>query len=124
MPVKYSLPVKNARLQAVIDAIGRGGKLKIGTDGMGQVLATVELDSPAFEEPEDGYMILASTPRKDLAADRTGKAEAAIITDAKGSIIVDGLTVSEGEGGDIELSSVNIRADQEVRITSGIITHS
>lgn len=122
MAVVYSTAVKNSRLQAVIDAIGSGGLLKIGTSGMAAVLATVPLASPAFSSPSGGSMNMAGTPLSDVAADGTGTAAAAQITTAGGAVIVDGLTVGTS-GANINLNSTAIQVNQEVRINSGTITH-
>ena len=122
MAVNYSTTVKNARLQAAIDAIGSAGLLKIGTSGMGTVLATITLASPAFGTPAAGVMTLAGTPRTDTAADATGTAAAAQITTAASVVVIDGLTVGTS-GANINLNSLAIQINQEVRIDSGTITH-
>lgn len=41
MAVIYRTPLKHSRLQAVIDDVGSGGLLKIGTTGMGAVRASL-----------------------------------------------------------------------------------
>ena len=121
MAVTYSNTVKNARLQAVIDAIGNGGLLKIGTTGMATTLATIPLANPSFTLGT-GTMTLAGTPLTDTAADATGAAAAAQITTSGGTVIIDGLTVGTS-GSNINLNSTAIQVNQEVRITSGTITH-
>jgi len=121
MAVTYSNTVKNARLQAVIDAIGNGGLLKIGTTGMATTLATIPLATPSFTLGT-GTMSLAGTPLTDTAADATGAAAAAQITTSGGTVIIDGLTVGTS-GSNINLNSTAIQVNQEVRITSGTITH-
>lgn len=123
MAVTYNNTVKAARLQAVIDAIGNGGKLKIGTAAMASTLATITLANPAFGSPTTS-MTLSGTPLSDSSADNSGTAAAAIITTSADVTVVSGLTVTAtGGGGDIELNSTTITAGQEVRITSGTITH-
>lgn len=122
MAINYNTTVKNARLQAVIDAIGSSGKLKIGTTGMGTVLATIPLASPAFDTPADGSMDLAGVPVTDTAADDTGTAAAAQITTSGGTVVIDGLTVGTS-GANINLNSVSLQSGQEVSITAGAITH-
>jgi len=104
MAVNYSTAVKNARLQAVIDAIGSGGTLRIGTAGMGSVLATIPLASPAFSAPSAGAMSLAGTPLTDTAADATGTAAEATINTSGGTAVVTGLTVGTS-GANINLNS-------------------
>jgi hypothetical protein len=122
MAVNYSTAVKNARLQAAIDAIGSAGLLKIGTTGMGAVLATITLGSPAFSAPSGGAMNLNGAPISDTAADATGTAAAAQITTSGGTVVIDGLTVST-TGANINLNSVAIQVNQTVTISSGTITH-
>lgn len=124
MAVTYNDTLKAARLQAVIDAIGAGGKLKIGTAGMALTLSVITLANPAFGSPAGGVMTLAGTPLTDTSADASGVAAAAIVTTSADVTIISGLTVTATSGGgDIELNSTTITAAQEVTITSGAITH-
>lgn len=122
MAVNYDTTTKNNRLQAVIDRIGAGGRLKIGTSGMATVLADIPLASPAFGAAANGSMALAGTPILDSSADATGAAAAAQITTSAGTVIIDGLTVNTS-GANINLNSTAIQINQEVRINSGSITH-
>jgi hypothetical protein len=122
MAVNYDNTTKNNRLQAVIDRIGSGGFLRIGTTGMGTVLATIPLASPAFATPAGGAMALAGTPLTDTAADATGAAAEASIVTSGGTAIISGLTVGTAAA-NINLNSTAIQVGQEVRITSGTITH-
>ncbi len=122
MAVTYSTAVKNTRLQAVIDAIGASGLLKIGTAGMATVLATIPLAATSFSAPSAGSMSLAGVPITDTAADATGTAAEATITTSGGAAVISGLTVGT-TGANINLNSVAIQVNQEVRITSGTITH-
>lgn len=122
MAVVYNTTVKNSRLQAVIDAIGASGRLKIGTAGMAAVLADIPLAATAFSAPSAGAMSLAGVPIADTAADATGTAAEATITTSAGTVVVSGLTVST-TGANINLNSTAIQVNQEVRITGGTITH-
>ena len=125
MAVTYSTAVKNTRLQQVINAIDAGagaGMLKIGTTGMATVLAQIPLAKPSFAAPASGAMTLAGTPVTDTSADATGSAAEATITDSTGAVVVSGLTVGTS-GANINLNSVAIQINQEVRINSGTITH-
>lgn len=121
--MKYSVEVKNRRLQVVNDAIGYDGLLRIGTAGMGKVLSTVKLSTPAFEKPVDGEMSLAGSTNFDPFASATGKARAAQITTASGQVVIDDLSVGKS-GATIILSADDIVEGQEVRITSGTIIHA
>lgn len=122
MPVNYNTAVKNSRLQAAIDAIGLNGRLKIGNAGMVTVLADIPLAAAAFSAPSAGAMNLAGVPIADTAADATGTAAEATLTTSAGVVIVSGLTVGT-TGANINLNSTAIQINQEVRITSGTITH-
>ena len=124
MSVTYRTTLKNARLQAVIDDIDSAGLLKIGTAGMGAVLATITLASPAFGAPSGGAMSLAGAPISDTSADATGTAAAATICKSDGTVVISGLTVGEsGSGANIILVSATLVQGIEVRIDSGTITH-
>ena len=123
MAVNYEVAVKNARLNAVITAIGTTGVLEIGTTGMATVLATINLGNPAGTSAS-GVLTFSGFPRSDTAADASGTAAAARIRTATGGTdIVTGLTVGLS-GADIILDSVNITAGQTVTINSASITHA
>lgn len=123
MAVNYTTAVKNARLDAVVTAIGSTGVLEIGTTGMGTVLATIALGNPAGTST-GGVLTFSGFPRSDTSADATGTAAAARIRTASGGTdIVTGLTVGTS-GSDINLDSVSITAGQTVTITSATITHA
>ena len=93
MAVNYTVAVKNARLNAVITAIGTTGVLEIGTTGMATVLATINLGNPAGTSAS-GVLTFSGFPRSDTAADASGTAAAARIRTATGGTdIVTGLTV-------------------------------
>jgi hypothetical protein len=123
MAVNYTTAVKNARLDAVVTAIGSTGVLEIGTTSMGTVLATIALGNPAGTST-GGVLTFSGFPRSDTSADATGTAAAARIrTSSGGTDIVTGLTVGTS-GSDINLDSVSITAGQTVTITSATITHA
>lgn len=123
MAVTYTTAVKNARLDAVVTAIGSAGVLEIGTTGMGTVLATIALGNPAGTS-SGGVLTFSGFPRSDTSADATGTAAAARIRTASGGTdIVTGLTVGTS-GSDINLDSTSITAGQTVTITSATITHA
>ena len=123
MAVTYTTAVKNARLNAVITAIGTTGVLEIGTAGMATVLATINLANPAGTSAS-GVLTFSGFPRSDTSADNTGTAAAARIRTASGGTdIVTGLTVGTS-GADIILDSVSITQGQQVTINSASITHA
>jgi hypothetical protein len=123
MAVTYTTAVKNARLDAVVTAIGSAGVLEIGTTGMGSVLATIALGNPAGTT-SSGVLTFSGFPRSDTSADNTGTAAAARIRTASGGTdIITGLTVGTS-GSDINLDSTSITAGQTVTINSAAITHA
>jgi hypothetical protein len=123
MSVNYTTAVKNARLGAVVTAIGTAGVLEIGTTGMGTVLATIPLANPAGTT-SGGVLTFSGFPSSDTSADNTGTAAAARIRTASGGTdILTGLTVGTS-GTDVILDSVSITAGQTVTLTSATITHA
>ena len=125
MAVRYSLALRNDRMQKVIDRIDGGtgpGILKIGTAGMGTVLAEITLADPSFGAPASGVITMAGVPRSDTSANATQTAAAAIITNSDGTTVISDLTVGTG-GTDIVLNSVSIVSGQVVTITAGTLTH-
>lgn len=123
MAVTYATAVKNARLDAVVTAIGATGVLEIGTSAMGTVLATIALNSTAGTT-SGGVLTFSGFPKSDTSADATGTAAAARIrTATAGTDIVTGLTVGTS-GSDINLTSTSITAGQTVTISSATITHA
>lgn len=123
MAVVYTQAVKNARLSAVVTAIGTTGVLEIGTAGMASILATISLGNPAGTVAS-GVLTFSGFPRSDTSADNSGTAVAARIRTASGGTdIVTGLTVGTSAA-DIILDSVNISAGQTVTINSATITHA
>lgn len=124
MAVTYSTVTKTAMMQAVADKIDGGsgaGKLKIGTSGMGTVLATIPLSDPCGTVT-NGVLTL-TTPATDSSADATGTAAAAIITDSADTTVISGLTVGTS-GTDITLPTTSITSGVSVSITSATITKS
>ena len=123
MAVTYTTAVKNARLTAVVTAIGSTGVLEIGTTGMASILATIALNSTAGTAAS-GVLTFSGFPKSDTAADNTGTAAAARIRTATGGTdIVTGLTVGTSAS-DINLDSTSITAGQTVTITAATITHA
>ena len=123
MAVTYTTAVKNARLDAVVTAIGATGVLEIGTTSMGTVLATIALNSTAGTT-SGGVLTFSGFPKSDTSADATGTAaEARIRTSSGGTDIITGLSVGTS-GSDINLTSTSITSGQTVTISSAAITHA
>lgn len=123
MAVTYTTAVKNARLGAVVTAIGGTGVLEIGTTGMASVLVTINLNATAGTT-SGGVLTFSGFPKSDTSADNTGTAaEARIRTGTGGTDIITGLTVALSAA-DIILDSLSITAGQTVTISSATITHA
>jgi hypothetical protein len=123
MAIVYSTTVKNSRLQAVIDALGAGALIVIGTSalsGASGVLASIPMASPSFTIAS-GVMTLASVPRSVVATGAGVAAKAELRT--SGSVVVaSGLTVGTS-GADFIINATSISVGQTVQCTSGTITH-
>ena len=101
--------------------VRKGGKLEIGTTGMGTVLATITLDATAGTT-SGGVLTFSSFPKSDSSADATGTAAAARIRTSVNADVVTGLTVGTS-GTDVILDSTSITSGQVVTINSATITH-
>jgi len=122
MAVTYTTTVKNARLDAVVTAIGSTGVIEIGTSGMAAILATITLNASAGTA-SGGVLTLSGFPKSDIA-DGTGTAAAARIRTATGGTdIVTGLTVGTSAS-DINLDSVTITTGELITLTAATITHA
>lgn len=123
MAVVYNMDVKNARLQAVVDALGPNGQLVIGTDslsgGVG-ILVRIPLANPAATVA-GGVLTLAGVPLSDDAIS-TGIAELAELRDGADTTVVSGLTVGTAAT-DLIINAVEISTGQLVQVTAGLITH-
>jgi len=123
MAVTYSTAVKNARLSAVVAAIGTTGVLEIGTAGMSTVLASLSLSNPAGTVAS-GVLTFSGFPKSDTEADASGTAAAARIRTATGGVdLITGLTVGTSMS-DIIIDNVSIVAGQTITINSASITHA
>lgn len=124
MALNYSVAVKNARLQAVVDAIGTAGVLVIGTSalsGATGVLASVPFANPAFNVSA-GAMTTNSLPRTTTAT-AAGTAAKAEIRTSGGVVVASGLTVGTS-GTDVIINATAISVGQTVQVTVGTITHA
>lgn len=125
MAVTYTTAVKTARMTAVRDQVDAGagpGKLKI-RDSSNVVLATLTLADPSGAVSGDTLTFDFDPDITDLAADASGTAHNAIITDSADTTVASGLTVGTS-GTDVILDSVSITAGQAVTITAGTIQHA
>ncbi len=125
MSVIYAAALRTTRMTAVRDAIdvSAAGKLKIGTTGMGSILATLTLADPCGTVSGDVLTLDFDPDISDTSADNTGTAAEATITDSADNIIVSGLTVGTS-GTNVILDSTSITTGQTVTITAGTLTHN
>lgn len=126
MAVIYAAALRTARMNAVVAAIDAGsgaGKLKIGTAGMGSVLATLILADPCGTVSGDVLTFDFDPDISDSSADNSGTAAAAVITDSDDNVIVSGLTVGTSAA-NVILDNLSINAGQTVTIVSGTLTHN
>lgn len=125
MALNYSVAVKDARLQAVVDAIGATGVLVIGTSslagGAPGILASVPFANPAFTVSA-GVMTVNSLPRT-VAASGSGTAAKAEFRTGAGVVVASGLTVGTS-GTDVIINATSISVGQTVQVTVGTITHA
>lgn len=135
MSAGFSTSLRNAQLQAIIDAIDAGsgvGKLKI-YDGSrpaagGGITSQVLLATPVFSDPcasapSSGALTFNSiTSDTDAAAD--GDASWARITDSDDTFVMDVSVGATGSGADIELTDVSIAMHGTVAVGTLTITGS
>lgn len=131
MTIQFSIPVRNARLNAITNTIGASAKLIIysglppancSAAPTGTVLVTMALPS--------SWMLAASSGSKsktgtwaDPAADATGTAGYFRIYDSLLTVCgIQGTITATGGGGDMTLDNINIVEGQTITITSFVLT--
>jgi hypothetical protein len=132
MALIYSPSAVAARLNAVIGAIGSGGKLKL-LSADDTVLVTFSLASPAATV--SGSVMTFSDANGDMnppqqttagimsaTAHEAGTAVKATVTDSADIPVITGLTVGTGAG-NIRLTTNSFTVAQPVQINSATITH-
>jgi hypothetical protein len=128
MAVVYPTATKTARMQALVTALGVGGKLKLfAADGV-TLLATFTLANPAGTVAgsvltlADANGALAGILNTTASAAGTA-ARASLTTSADVDVVTNALTVGTS-GTDIILDNPVLVAGQAVQINSGTITHA
>jgi hypothetical protein len=122
MAVTYTTAVKNARLDAVVTAIGTTGVLEVGTAGMGTVLFSVTFNNPAGTT-SGGVLTFSGFPKTTTASAAGTAAAARIRTATGGTDIVTGLTVGT-VGTDVIVNTTTVALSDPVSVTSATITHA
>jgi len=131
MALKFSVAVRNARLDAIETAIGASAVLKIRTGAApanitdadsGTVLATLALPADWMAAASSGSKAMAGT-WSDAAADAAGTAAHFRIYATDGvTIHAQGSVTATGGGGDMTLDNVSIAAGQTINITGFTLT--
>jgi hypothetical protein len=122
MAVTYTTAVKNARLDAVVTAIGATGVLEVGTAGMASVLFSVTFNNPAGTT-SGGVLTFSGFPTATTASAAGTAAAARIRTATGGTDIVTGLTVGT-VGTDVIVNTTTVALSDPVSVTSATITHA
>lgn len=126
MSVIYSAPTKTARMTAVRDAIGSGGKIKFFTSGDALLVSFTLASTPGTVS---GPVLTFSDNNGATAgilnanASAAGVAAKATITTSADVDVVTGLTVGTS-GTDFVIDNTNIANGQAVTINSATITHA
>lgn len=131
MAVKLSVAVRNARLDAIEQAIGASAVLKIrsGTEptniadaDAGTVLATLNLPSDWMSAASSGSKALAGS-WTDASADATGTAAHFRIYATDGTTQhIQGTVTATGGGGDMTVDSTSFTAAQAFSVTTFTLT--
>jgi len=131
MTIQFSIPVRNARLDAITTVIGVSAQLIIYSGeqpsdcsqaASGTVIATLELPSSWMLAASSGSKSLTGT-WTDLSADATGTAGHFRIYDSLLTTCgMQGSITGTGGGGDMTLDNPDVVAGQTVTITSFVLT--
>ncbi len=132
MAIQLSVTVRNARLDAIEDAIGANPVLKIRTGAppastaaadTGTVLASLDLPANWMQDASGGSKSKAGT-WEDLTADASGTAGHYRIYDSGGTAHLQGTITVSGGGGDMTVVSTSISAGQVVTVSSFVINEA
>lgn len=131
MALKYSVTVKNAKLDAIETAIGTSAVMKIRSGAAptnitdadsGTVLATLNLPSDWMAPASSGSKSKSGT-WQDSAADSTGTAGHFRVYASDGTTQhIQGSVTATGGGGDMEVQNTSFAAGQQITVTSFTIT--
>lgn len=133
MTVALATSVRNARLDAIRDALDAGSgaaKLRIYTASRPAtgaaitsqtLLAELELANPSAPNASGGVLTL-TTSFSDPTANATGTAAWARLVDSDENFVADLTVTATGGGGDVTFATVSFVAAQTITITSATIT--
>lgn len=120
MAVNYTNAVKTERITATRDYFANGD-LRIGTAGMGTILATFGLSASGGTISSDTWDLALDAAT--VAAAASGTAAEAEIRTSGGTVGISGLTVGTS-GSDINLDNTSINSGQNVTLSSATIQHA
>jgi hypothetical protein len=126
MPAIYPMPIKNARLQVVVDALDAGsgpGVLVIGTAALAGavgILASIPFLKPSMTIV-DGVATLNGVPIETVGVGN-GLAVKAELRDSDGNVVVSGLRVGLANT-DVLISIQDVSSGQSFSVLSGTIRH-
>lgn len=130
MAIQFSVPVRNAMLDAIETAIGTSAKLEIrsssvpastSTANAGSVLVSYSLSSDWAAAASSGSKSFNSTPISGTASG-TGTAAHFRIYSSTNTCHWQGTVTATGGGGDVTVDNTSIASGQAVNITSFTIT--
>lgn len=130
MTIKLAVATRNARLQALIDALGASAQIRIFSGSRpadvasaetGTLLAQLTGGSP-FAPAASGGTASANAITQDSSADATGTAAWARLRTSGGTAICDIDVTATGGGGELQLVTTSIVAGQPVQISSFALT--
>jgi hypothetical protein len=116
--IVYSVAVRNARLAAVVAAIGAGGHLRIFSS-TNLLLSSIPLATPCGVVAAG--VLTFTTPQTDFSAVNSGNASTGQLVDSANTIVASGLTVGLA-GTDLIISSIHINGGDIITFISGTIT--
>lgn len=131
MTVQLSVPVRNARLDAIESTIGTSAIMTIlsgtapancATADSGTVLATLSLPSDWMANAASGAKAKSGT-WQDTSADATGTAGYFRIKDSTGATCgIQGTVTATGGGGDMTVDNVSFASGQSFTVTAFTLT--
>jgi hypothetical protein len=126
MAVTYSTATKQARMQAVADAIDAGpsyGKIKLYLANGSTLVGYFPLTKPCAT-PSGAVLTFDVNPDIDAVLSATGTATLATITTSADTVIVSGLTVGTGGTDIVMLSNVVASTGDTVTLQTATLTHA
>lgn len=130
MTTRLAVATRNARLQALIDALGGAAQIRIFSSPRpanvaaaetGTLLAELTGGTPFAPAPSGG-VATANAVTQDSSANATGAAAWARLRTSGGSAVMDIDVTATGGGGELELVTTSITTGQPVQISSFTIT--